>query len=123
MGNQVESVHEAAIVEYVARHTVANGTIFTAAERQGHATAEQLHTHTHTPAVKLEKSDEHKHRSANTNTSPVTGHQWTELKLASVWIFSITVASASETRSEISVRSHTETQTFGSHLRSVPKLY
>lgn len=48
MGNQVESVHEAAIVEYAAWHAVAIGTIFTAAERQGHGTTEQLHTHTHT---------------------------------------------------------------------------
>lgn len=38
MRNQVESVHEAAIVEHALCHVVGTGFVFTAAERQGHAT-------------------------------------------------------------------------------------
>lgn len=43
MGNQVESVHEAAIVQHAIRHTVGIATIVAAAKRQGHATTQLLH--------------------------------------------------------------------------------
>lgn len=44
MGDQVDGVHEAAIVEDAMRHAVGVVTLFTAAERQGHATTLLLHT-------------------------------------------------------------------------------
>lgn len=99
MGNQVESVHEAAIVEYVARHAVANGTIFTAAERQSHA--EQLHTH--------QQSNWKKEEDENTQISKHKHHRGRTLVNGAQT--GITGASASESQSEISASSHTETET------------
>lgn len=66
MGNQVERVHEAAVVEHVIRHVVANGTIFTAAER--HVTGQQLHTHQQT-GRNWKKKDQ-------THTDQPTPVQW-----------------------------------------------
>lgn len=43
MGDQVESVHEAAIVQHAAVHAVGISTVVVAAKRQGHATARPLH--------------------------------------------------------------------------------
>lgn len=42
MGNQVESVHEAAIVQHARVHAVGVDTRVVAAKRQGHATAARL---------------------------------------------------------------------------------
>lgn len=45
MGNQVERVHEAAIVQHALLHAVGIGTVVDATKRQGHAnTAQLLHT-------------------------------------------------------------------------------
>lgn len=44
MGNQVESVHEAAIVQHAHLHAVGIDTLVVAAKRQGHATTRLLHT-------------------------------------------------------------------------------
>lgn len=44
MGHQVESVHEAAIVQHALCHAVSIDTDVVAAKRQGHATTQLLHT-------------------------------------------------------------------------------
>lgn len=43
MGDQVESVHEAAIVQHALLHAVGIDTLVVAAKRQGHATTQLLH--------------------------------------------------------------------------------
>lgn len=44
VGNEVESVHEAAIVQHAVRHVVGIEMVVIAAKRQGHATTRLLHT-------------------------------------------------------------------------------
>ena len=44
VGNKVESVHEAAIVQDAIRHVVGIEMVVIAAKRQGHATTHLLHT-------------------------------------------------------------------------------
>ena len=44
VGNEVESVHEAAIVQDAIRHVVGIEMVVIAAKRQGHATTHLLHT-------------------------------------------------------------------------------
>lgn len=55
MGNQVESVHETAIVQHALLHAVGIDTFVIAAKRQGHATTQLLHT-------SLESISENMHR-------------------------------------------------------------
>lgn len=45
VGNQVESVHEAAIVQHALRHTVGVDSVVAAAKGQGHAATVLVHAH------------------------------------------------------------------------------